>query len=103
MVTVTGSLFATDFIPVEDSYNPAVCDGLDGWIDLDLLFWKPWEKALVVTNVESDVFVTDDFTQTPLVHPHFKWDLGYRLNAGYLFACDLWDVEASWTHFLHGE
>lgn len=98
-VALMGALCADEPCSIKNSYQPAVRDGTNIWIDVDVLFWKPWEKALVVTNGLSDVFVTDDFTQTPVVHPHFKWDLGYRVSSGYLFGCDLWDVEASWTHF----
>jgi hypothetical protein len=33
-----------------DSYNPAVKNGADVWVGVDLLIWKPWERALVATN-----------------------------------------------------
>lgn len=83
-----------------NSYNPAVKDGVNVWIDVDVLYWKPWERALVATNKKSDVFITDDFTQAPVIHPHFDWSLGYRLNSGYLLPSNHWDVEGSWTHFI---
>ncbi len=82
-----------------NSYNPAVFDGSNVWIEASILYWKPWEKALVATNKTADVFVTDDFTNNHVVHPHFEWDLGYRVSGGYLFSSTLWDVEGSWTHF----
>lgn len=81
------------------SYYPAVNDGDNVWIEVDLLYWKPWEKAVVATNKKSNVFATDDFTKTSAVHPHFQWDLGYRLSSGYLFSSELWTVEGSWTHY----
>ncbi len=82
-----------------NSYNPAVKNGADVWVGVDLLIWKPWEKALVATNKKSNVFTTDDFTKKHVIHPHFEWSVGYRLSTGYLFSSHLWDMEASWTHF----
>lgn len=82
-----------------NSYNPAVNNGENIWIEADILYWKPREKALVATNEKSDVFTTDNFTLAPVVHPHFDWSLGYRVDAGYLFSSNNWDVETSWTHF----
>ncbi|MBI2743585.1 MAG: hypothetical protein HYX48_06685 [Chlamydiales bacterium] len=95
----SASLFATDAPSLINSYNPAVKDGANIWIAVDLLYWKPWERALVATNKASDVFTTDNFTKAPVIHPHFEWDLGYRVRSGYLFSCNVWDVEGSWTHF----
>ncbi|HSW85893.1 MAG TPA: Lpg1974 family pore-forming outer membrane protein [Rhabdochlamydiaceae bacterium] len=92
-------LSASDSTSLINSYYPAVKDGVDVWIGVDILYWKPWERALVATNKESDVFTTTDFTQAPVVHPRFHWSLGYRISGGYLFPCNLWNVESSWTHF----
>lgn len=99
-VVISSSLFAEHPRALINSYNPAVKTGVNAWIDVDLLYWKPWERALVATNKKSDVFTTDDFTHAPVIHPHFDWSLGYRLNSGYLFSSHHWDVEASWTHFI---
>ncbi|MBS0652453.1 MAG: hypothetical protein JSR39_02880 [Verrucomicrobia bacterium] len=99
LITTMSSLYASQPNSLRDSYHPAVKGGFDIWIDVDLLYWKPWERALVATNKQSDVFVTDDFTEAPLEHPHFNWDWGYRVSAGYLFSSNHWTVEASWTHF----
>ena len=96
-VAATGALVASDSLV--NSYHPSVKEGVNVWIDLSLLYWKPWERALVATNKESDVFTTVDFTKASVVHPHFEWDWGYRISSGYLFPSHLWDVEGSWTHF----
>lgn len=99
-IVLTGiSLFAADHPSLINSYHPAVQEGANVWIDVDVLYWKPWERSLVMTNKKSDVFTTDDFTEAPVIHPNFNWSLGYRLNVGYLFSSYLWDVEASWTNF----
>jgi hypothetical protein len=101
--TILASLFGFSLLAQEisyiDSYNPVVRDGYNIWLEAELLFWQPWEKALVATNQKADVFTTDNFTQASLVHPHFDWSVGYRLHSGYLFAANHWDVEGIWTHF----
>jgi hypothetical protein len=99
LFSIMSSLYASGHASLRDSYYPAVKDGFDVWIEADLLYWKPWERALVATNKQSDVFVTDDFTKAPIERPHFEWDLGYRISTGYLFSSDRWTVEAAWTHY----
>lgn len=69
------------------------------WIEVDLLYWKPWEEALVATNEKTLLFATDDCTAAPVVHPHFDWNLGFRLKGGFHLPDYSWDVEANWTHF----
>jgi len=96
---VCSSLSAQEIPSLIHSYNPAVRNGYNVWVEAELLFWQPWEKALVATNEKSDVFTTDNFADASPVHPHFEWSLGYRVSSGYLFASDHWDVEASWAHF----
>jgi Legionella pneumophila major outer membrane protein precursor len=98
-IAMTGALFATEPPSLTHSYNPTVRGGANVWIGVDFLYWKPWERALVLTNKQSDVFVTDDFTEAPVIHPNFKWDPGYRVSTGYLFSSNLWDVGGSWTHY----
>lgn len=94
-------LFLTSSLMAEEGiFHPAVKGGFDVWIDFDVLYWKPREKALVPTNQMSSVYVTSDFTQTSLVHPHFQWDPGYRLNCGYIFSKDrMWDIKGSVLHY----
>ncbi len=84
---------------LRNSYHPAVKEGMNLWVEADVLYWKPWERALVATNKKSDVFTTDDFTEKPAIHPNFEWSLGYRVSGGYIFGSEVWDVQASWTHF----
>ena len=98
-IAAAGALYADDPCSLRNSYRPAVEEGADVWIDVSVLYWKPKEQALVATNKKSDVFTTDDFTQAPVVHPHFEWDLGYRISGGYLFCSTVWDVEGSWTRY----
>lgn len=100
-IAITGAVLGADVEApsLVNSYHPVVKDGTNVWIAVDVLYWKPWERALVATNKKSNVFTTDDFTKAPVVHPNFNWSLGYRVSTGYLFDPNFWDVEASWTHF----
>ncbi len=92
--------FTSSILATEMSFHPAVTDGVNVWAGFDLLYWKSWEKALVATNRLSNVYTTDDFTQTSLVHPHSDWDLGYRLDCGYIFSKNhLWDIEGNFLHY----
>lgn len=66
-----GALFSNDSPSLINCYNPAVKDGANVWIEIDILYWTPWERALVATNKKSDVLTTDDFTKARVIHPHF--------------------------------
>lgn len=92
----TGRLNANSLL---DWFQPACATEENYWINLDLLYWKPWEKSLVLTNKKSPVFFTDNFTKAKVIHPHFNWDLGFRLGAGYATPCCLWNVSLNWTHY----
>lgn len=71
----------------------------------DVLYWKPHISGLELdfgtasisreTTDSVETFVTDEFD----ADPHFKWNAGYRLSAGYLFECSNWELTALWTHF----
>lgn len=69
------------------------------WVNVDLLYWKPWEKSLVATNKTSPLFFAEDFTGKSVVHPEFKWSAGCRVGFGYFFASRLWDNSIEWTHY----
>lgn len=71
----------------------------------DLLYWKPHITGLeldfgttsiseVITD-GTEVVTTSEFD----ADPHFKWNAGYRVAAGYQFDCSNWEVGAIWTHF----
>lgn len=66
---------------------------------VDLLYWKAHEKSLILTNKKSPIFFTDDFTKAKVIHPHFDWNLGYRIGVGYSFPCSPWKATLDWTHY----
>lgn len=64
----------------------------------DLLVWKAseetsavWSTVLTEPVENSLVFDVKDLT--------FNWDLGFRVGAGYHFACNEWDTQFYWTRF----
>jgi len=78
--------------------RPEVRDGADIFITGDALLWQAHEGGLGFA-IESELAHLD----TPLDHssvenPHFKYDWGFRLGAGYNLPHDGWDLYADWTH-----
>jgi hypothetical protein len=86
------------------SARPAL-ENNKGWIlDVEALFWRSNPDGLYPT-IESD---NTGLNQTPdasrFTNAHFnylspRWDVGFRLGAGYNMVHDAWDVYADWTHF----
>ncbi len=69
-------------------------------VDYQLLYWKAQEQGLGFTNGSSYVPTTSDFTEKGLIDPHFEWNYGFRLGAGYQTTkSTLLDLQ--WTYF-HG-
>ncbi len=69
------------------------------WYELEALYWQPWEKSAVVANRYSPVVTTSDFTERPVIHPHFPWDWGFRLGVGAQMTPPTWKVDLYWTNF----
>lgn len=69
------------------------------WVDADVLYLRPQEKSIVLTNCETDLFTTTDVTLEPPLKADFAWNVGYRLGFGYLFPHHKWDVAVNWTQF----
>lgn len=76
-----------------------------GFIGADLLYWRPFQDGL-------DTCCPTDVSNTTLPdgriistfegrgkNADFKWNPGFRVGAGYEFACSNWDIGALWTHF----
>jgi hypothetical protein len=76
-----------------------------GFISADLLYWRAYQSGLDTCvpvggcdGVSSGGFVTSTFRGKDR-DPHFKWNPGFRIGAGYEFACSNWGFGSSWTHF----
>lgn len=81
------------------------CQSGQGFISADLLYWRAFQNGLdacVPVNV-SDTILPDGRIISTFEgegrDPDFKWNPGFRIGAGYEFACSSWDVGAFWTHF----
>lgn len=108
----------TRCLPCEPTCNiscqPA-CN-VKGFISADFLYWRAFESGLdqcVATEVSdsitstsssatssssSDQIVVSRFTGEGR-DPHFNWDPGFRIGAGYELGGDKWDIAVLWTHF----
>lgn len=71
----------------------------------DVLCWKPNISGLEL-NFGRGRIVQTTVDEVPVVRswesdkdPHFKWNAGYRIAAGYQPACSNWEIDALWTHF----
>lgn len=75
------------------------------FIQADLLYWKTHLTGLELdfgtgTIAEDITDGLETITSTEFdADPHFKWNAGYRIGAGYQFACTPWEIGAVWTHF----
>jgi hypothetical protein len=76
-----------------------------GFIGAELLYWRAFQDGLdicvptdVSDTVLSDGRIISNF-EGRSKDPNFEWNPGFRLGAGYEFACSNWDVGAIWTHY----
>lgn len=83
-------------------YNQSSCCG-EGFISADLLYWRAFESGLdiCVPNAICDTITADGTVISKFSgkarDPHFKWNPGFRIGAGY--ELNNWDIIASWAHF----
>lgn len=95
------------FAPQDNTCQPSCCEESKGkfFIRGDLLYWKPHASGLELdfgttyisqSSIDDlEIVVTDEID----ADPHFKWNAGYRIAAGYGFGCSPFEVAAFWTHF----
>ena len=79
-----------------------VVDGYNFFLTGDFLYWKAEENGLTyafkVKHPENDLFNN----HLHLKDPHFEWDYGFRVGAGWNIPHDHWDLYLNWTHFYTG-
>lgn len=95
LLTCIGGLNAA--YPSEMCCNSYPIDNIS--IHADLLYWKAWEKNLVLTNKKSPVFFTDNFAKAKVIHPSFDWNFGARVGLSTSIPCSCWDIHFDWTHY----
>lgn len=75
------------------------------YIAADLLYWTThisnleldFGTASISQKIKDCVLITH--TKEFDKEPHFNWQTGFRIAAGYQLPCD-WEIAAIWTHFL---
>lgn len=84
--------------------SQSACCG-QGFISADFLYWRAFEGGLdSCSSSEVSDIVTPDGTVISIFRgkgrdPDFNWNPGFRVGAGYEFACSKWDIAAFWTHY----
>lgn len=85
------------------SCQPVSCG--KGFLSADLLYWRASEGGL---SSVCDSTETIDITENGVLisrlkaeghDPDFKWDLGFKIGAGYEFADSHCDIGVYWTHY----
>lgn len=82
---------------------PSSCCG-GGFVSLDLIYWRAFQSGIdtCIPTCESETVGSDGRTisnfKGRIRNPHFHWNPGFRLAAGYDLPCSCWDLAASWTH-----
>ena len=74
------------------------------FVEGSVLYWKPHISSLELSAGNSSIIetvadTTTIFMEESDVDPHFQWNFGYRIGAGYQFNSIHWDLAAIWTHF----
>lgn len=75
------------------------------FIGAEVLYWRAFQDGLdqCVPTGASDTVLPDGRIISTFEgrgrDPSFEWNPGFRIAAGYEFACSNWDVGAFWTHF----
>lgn len=76
-----------------------------GFVSADLLYWRPFVGGIdecssenVSESIASDGRVISRFNGKAR-NPDFDWDPGFRVGAGYEFACSNWDIAVFYTYF----
>lgn len=88
---------------------PSLSYGENGFkrffVEGEVLYWKPHISNLELCygNTSYAETVIDGVrvisTEENDFDPHFKWNTGYRVGAGYNFDCSNWELASYYTHF----
>jgi hypothetical protein len=87
-------------------YNPSaraqVAKGYNLFLTGDFLYWKATENGLTYAVSSNNPDGTLSTTHLKLFEPHFRYDYGFKVGAGFNIGHDAWDLYANWTHFYTG-
>lgn len=95
-----------DNILVNAPVCPKTCGG-DFQIGVAGLYWIPHQDGMEygIQNQNRGPLLGDLSTliDSTYLTPGSSWDFGFKLDLGYCFPCDGWDLRATWTWYKgHG-
>lgn len=106
VITASGEAYGQQS-PLPEQNTP--CCQQTCWGNLSIsgefLYWRAFQSGLdicVPRRVSDRITPSGHVTSTFSGKGHdldFRWDPGYRVGVRYGFACNEWDIAASWTHF----
>ncbi len=86
-----------------DSTPPEPCSThVDVFVTADFLYWKMHEEGLefALSGVKGPSNPNPEAVKKgKIFKPHFKWDRGFRVGAGYIIPKRTWDIWVNWTRF----
>ena len=77
--------------------RPEVRDGADLFLTADVLLWQAHEGGLGYVVESHQGNLTTPLNHSNIENPHFDYDWGFRIGAGYNLPHDGWDLYATWT------
>ncbi len=80
---------------INPSARPVVKDGVDLFLQGDVLLWQATQDGLAyaISNSNGTNYVNNGSVK----EPHTQWDWGFRLAVGYNMPHDGWDLFLEWT------
>lgn len=86
--------------PINPSVNPRVREP-DVNVFGAAFFWNAHEDGLefVVENEVPPSQFQGNLVDADYKNPHFSWNWGFKVGAGYGMQRDGWDIDILWTHF----
>ena len=94
--TIATSASANDWSM--DSYIET-CNNGQFHVNADWLYWKAQQDNLLIARFVDDFpDPTLKTVDVALLQPIFKFDNGFRLNAGYQAFCSPWEFNITYTH-----
>ena len=96
------SLLAQEFVG-DNCCNPCFTDIGRFSAGADWLYWKATEDGLnygflTTKSVTIETSGSASVVQQQILKPHFKYDSGYRVYAGYELPCYDWEIGVIYTH-----
>jgi hypothetical protein len=104
-ITLLGKKEPSPTIQPEPSNKPMLEESpASGYFDLkgSFLYWFSQQNGLGYTTKPESTFTTSDFSKGNLVHPHFDWEPGFRIDAAYKFKESHWTLGADYIWY-HGK